>query len=396
MATRLYTVRQERPDESRADLQSPRSTATTVVGFSSSPWSDSSLSLDRSDSSLSAASCESSVSQPSSGRKQSQSQPASVESQPLSDITNLVQCMESLQLPPASCSSHSSCRSTASYTDAPLVPPPFSLIRSTPDATLAYEHYCTLFDRQGHLRAVYDPTAPYLRYRTPLLAWLVECCESELMLDALTVSSAVALLDYYCTSVPTLPTHSLQLIALCSTLLAAKYCGSEAEAPSLSQLVQCAGNVYDADQLRAAELWCLQRADWSVGVITAAHFVHHLCQPYCLQLILTHTDAPPMSHAHLTAQLERCIRFLDHVCLRSPLLCALPPSLLAASIVCAARHCIGLSSWHDGLRTVLEAEQDETIMWTGQVLDWHTTLQQQQQPQPHHQQPEQPLTGMEL
>jgi len=227
---------------------------------------------------------------------------------------------------------------------------------------------------------VYDPAAPYLRHRTPLLAWLVECCESELRLDALTVSSAVALLDYYCSTVTTLPAHSLQLIALCSTLIATKYCAAETEAPTLSQLVQCAGNVYSADQLRAAELWCLQRADWSVGVITATHFIEHLCQPYTLQLIITRDDAPPASHTHLSKQLVRCIHYLDHLCLRSPLLCALPPSLLASSIVCAARHCVGLSSWHDGLRSVLDGERDETLMWAGQVLDWHAAAQQQSQP----------------
>ena len=385
MAARLLDRRQYYSDGVRVDMHSPRSTASTVSGSCSSPSSALSLSLDRSESSFSTASCESQLSQLSSASVNSQRQ-SSHSQQPLSDVTNLVHIMEALQLPPASCTAQPS---TAGHLQ---LPPPFSLMPPMSDATLAYEHYCTLFDRQGHLRPVYDPTASYLRHRTPLLAWLVECCESELRLDELTVSSAVALLDYFCTTVPTLPAHSLQLIALCSTLLAAKYCAIEAEAPSLSQLVQCAGNVYSADQLRAAELWCLERAEWSVGVITATHFIQHLCQPYSLQLIITHNDAPPTAHAHFASHLVHCIHHLDHLCLRSPLLCALPPSLLAASIVCAARHCIGLSSWHDGLRTVLDGERDETLMWAGQVLDWYTAAQQP--PHRHHAEPL--LTGMEL
>ena len=358
---------------------------------------------------MSLASCESSSSQHSHCAAHWQSQPASAYQQPLSDITNLAHSMELLQLPPATSHSHprphSCCISSPSTAELPLLPPPFSLIRSHCDGSLAYEHHLTLFDRQGHLRPVYDPAAPYLRHRTPLLAWLVECCESELRLDELTVSSTVALLDYYCTTVPTLPAHSLQLIALCSTMLAAKYCARETEAPTLSQLVQCAGNVYTAEQLRAAELWCLQHAGWSVGVITATHFVQHLCQPYSLQLIVTHNDAPPTAHPHVTSRLVRYVRYLDRLSLRSPLLCALPPSLLAASILCAARHCIGLSRWHDGLQTVLDGERDETMMWTEQVLDWHAAAQQQQQQhqhqhlqhhQLHHHQPEHPTASMEL
>ena len=384
-------------------MQSPRSTATTVVGLGVSP--SSALSLDRSESSLSAASCDSSLSRQSAGSPPHSVPPppaasTSQQQQPLADVTNLARSMESLLLPAAASSTcHTSYCPTPYSATRPQLPPPFSLIRPPSDATLAYEHYCTLFDRQGHLRPVYDPTAPYLRHRIPLLAWLVECCESELGLDAVTVSSAVALLDYYCTSVPTLPAHSLQLIALCSTLLAAKYCAQEAEAPSLSQLVQCAGNVYSAEQLRTAELWCLQRADWSVGVITATHFVHHLCEPYSLQLILTSADAPPAAHPSLSGQLVDWLRYLDHLCLRSPLLCALPPSLLAGSLVCAARHCVGLSSWHDGLCAVLDGERDETMMWAGQVLEWHNTVQQQQQqPLPLHQQPqaEQTVASMEV
>ena len=381
----------------RSEVLSPYSTATTQYG--SSPSSAFSLSsLDRSDSALSTASFQSSRCRQSSDSAHSLSDQDvdhadQQHRQPLGDVTNLANNLQSLQLPR---SSSSSCHSHSTTKALPPLPPPFCLIRHPADATLAYEHYCTLFDRQGHLRPVYDPASHYLRHRTPLLNWLMECCETELGLEAQTVSCTVALLDYFCTTVPTLPAQSLQLIALCSVLLAAKYCECESDAPSLSTLLECAGGVYSVDQLRAAELWCLQQAGWSVGVITATHFIHHACQPYSLQLIITEDDAPSANHPHLTAQLERCIRYLDHICLRSALLCALPPPQLAASIVCAARYSLGLSGWHDGLPQVLDCARDETMMWVGRVLDWHhSEQQQQQQARPTHHL-EQPAAGMEL
>ena len=130
-----------------------------------------------------------------------------------------------------------------------------SLHRSyTPEAKfLKYVHTFPFFQK--------SPTSHShtleLRYRKDIVEWLIDICK-EMRCRRVTLFTAVRFLDRVLQSTK-VARDNLQLVAICSFMVAVKYEGPEEIVPSLSEASFLTQSQYDVDVIREVEVHILQR-----------------------------------------------------------------------------------------------------------------------------------------
>jgi len=133
----------------------------------------------------------------------------------------------------------------------------------------------------------------------------------------------------------------LQLVAMCCTLLAAKFQGPEEKVPQISELNTCSKNTYSREQIVAMEVSILQTLDWRLDVLTPLHFVDHLLALGVASLDDT-LDGAPLRESEKLEKIPRRLRqfseFFVRLCLENHEFYAFAPSLLAAASVATSRY----------------------------------------------------------
>lgn len=125
---------------------------------------------------------------------------------------------------------------------------------------------------------------------------------------------------------------NLQLVAICSFLVAVKYEGPEEIVPSLSEASFLTQSQYEVDVIREVEVHILERLKWDLTEYTSFHF---------LQFLIGNGFAVLGAEHQVTKRKNKYIKKLTYqlasTCLKTYAFEKYRPSLLAAALVAFGR-----------------------------------------------------------
>ena len=170
-----------------------------------------------------------------------------------------------------------------------------------------------------------------LRYRKDIVEWLIDICK-EMRCRRVTLFTAVRFLDRVLQSTK-VARDNLQLVAICSFMVAVKYEGPEEIVPSLSEASFLTQSQYDVDVIREVEVHILQRLKWDLTEFTSFHF---------LQFLIGNGYGVLGAEHQVTKRKNKYIKKLTYqlasACLKTYEFEKYRPSLLAASLVAFGRN----------------------------------------------------------
>jgi len=193
------------------------------------------------------------------------------------------------------------------------------------------EIYDNLRDNEQNNR-----TSDYMQFQTEintqmrgvLIDWLVEVAE-EYKLTSQTLYLTVNFIDRYLSKQQVVK-RKLQLIGICSLLLAAKY--DEIYPPTVYQLIYISDNTYQKEELFQTEQHILQTLEFKLTIATPKEF---------LRRTLKAAKADP--------QLTMLATFLCELTIIEYKYVLYLPSVIAAASVCLALHTLGRPAWNSVL-----------------------------------------------
>lgn len=190
--------------------------------------------------------------------------------------------------------------------------------------TLGDELLQTMISLESNNRE-FTPEAKFLKFRKDIVEWLTDICK-EMRCRRVTLFTAVRFLDRILQSTK-VAKDNLQLVAICSFLVAVKYEGPEEIVPSLSEASFLTQSQYDADVIREVEVHILNRLKWDLTEYTSFHFLQHFLGNTLSEL---GTKRKNRYVKKLTYQLASA-------CLKTYAFEKYRPSLLAASLLTYGR-----------------------------------------------------------
>eukprot|EP00947_MAST-08B_sp_MAST-8B-sp1_P003609 g3609.t1 len=208
------------------------------------------------------------------------------------------------------------------------------------------------------LNRKFVPGVKYLKYRRVLVDWMCEAGD-EFNLNNSTMHVAVNLLDRVLQGT-VVARNRYQLVAMCCIIIAAKYEEVEEAVPTPADMTEYAQGVFTIDHLISMEVIILNKLKWELRAITPLHFIGY----YCAKGVLFDTDH--MQGKPLVDKVPRYMKkycdFFADLCLQEYAFQQYVPSVLAASIILAARRALRIRPlWREELSTLTEHE-DKTIM----------------------------------
>ncbi|XP_019850867.1 PREDICTED: G2/mitotic-specific cyclin-A-like, partial [Amphimedon queenslandica] len=220
----------------------------------------------------------------------------------------------------------------------PLVGDSFSFVEpNNDDCSIEYAQDILSHMRQSEIQ--YHPMIDYMTkqyditniMRCILVDWLVEVCDEFHLLPE-TLFAAVAYVDRYLSQV-SVPRSKLQLVGVTCLYLSAKF--EEIHPPEISEFAYITDDTYTKKQIVKMEHEILNVLSYNLVQPTSVTFLSYY-------LKLQHNSISSI----LKERVEHLSMYLCELALQDgdPFL-KYYPSILSASALCLARHCLGLSPW---------------------------------------------------
>mmetsp|Transcript_65803 Transcript_65803/g.208264 ORF Transcript_65803/g.208264 Transcript_65803/m.208264 type:complete len:312 (+) Transcript_65803:414-1349(+) len=179
-------------------------------------------------------------------------------------------------------------------------------------------------------------TARHIRYRTMLVEWVIDVCE-DFELSLTTATTAVLYSDQVLSKVK-VPKTSLQLVAMCCVLLAAKFEEPETKVPLLHHLNECSNNLYTIELIRKMEMAVLNELGWGMTCVTPAHFLETFLALTCGATSRSDIVGGGAWQPKTVEILQRYSAFFVTICLLDmDMTTEFPPSMVAAAVIAASR-----------------------------------------------------------
>jgi len=222
-------------------------------------------------------------------------------------------------------------------------------------------------ERQGphHMRR----QSPQLDKRAQLVDWTCDVAE-KLGLCQSALHLAVKLIDLFMDG-HDIQNPQLYLVCLGALLLAAKIEEKDGNVPRCSQLNTFVKNYFPLSDFFSLELVMLNFFNWNICLPTPCYFTS-LLLPHAIQPSDHHNAGPILSFIKAQAYFQEYVEFFLKVSLCDVSFIDTLPSLLAASVIAAARRAFGLSpSWPDSLEVLTGYVEDQLSHLTTLLLFHH-------------------------
>ena len=109
---------------------------------------------------------------------------------------------------------------------------------------------------------------------TALVDWMTEVCDDR-RLTRQTVHLSVRVLDTFLAKISVRKSR-LQLVSICSILIASKYEEIDTRVPFIDELLELANHAFTIECVHQMEVLILNQLRWSVSMVTPVHFVKNL------------------------------------------------------------------------------------------------------------------------
>jgi len=215
---------------------------------------------------------------------------------------------------------------------------------------------------------IYNSKVKYLKYRRVIVDWLAEVAREHFAMQAHTTHVAVAYFDRILqTSV--VDRDRLQMVALCTLLVAAKHEEREADVPEISELVHELRYQYEPRDICEMEILVLNRLKWQLSEYTPLHFLAHFLHRGVLyedDMIQQSNNAASLKR--IRKYLRRYTNFFAELAMQDYAFQAYPSSIVAASIVVASRKAINIvPMWRPEMESLLSCKVEDIRACVTQV-----------------------------
>ena len=154
--------------------------------------------------------------------------------------------------------------------------------------------------------------------------------------------------------------NRFQLVAMVCIIVASKYEEVEERVPSPTEMTDYAQNVFSVDHLISMEVHILNKLKWELRAVTPLHFIGY----YCTKGVLFDTDS--MQEKPLVDKVPRYMKkycdFFADLCLQEYTFQQYRPSILASSIILAARRALRIRPLWRAELSVLTEHGEKDIM----------------------------------
>jgi len=186
----------------------------------------------------------------------------------------------------------------------------------------------------------YKRQSPQISKRRHLVDWTSIVAE-KLKLTSCTVHLAIKILDYF------MDGHDIQdpqlyLVCLGSLLLASKVEEKESNVPKCSELNAFTKNQFPLSDFISLEIVILKYFNWNLCLPTACYFAE-MWLPYAICETDSHNYGPIVSFREAKAYFHQYVKYFLDLAMQESVFISTPPSLLAASLLAAARAAFGLT-----------------------------------------------------
>jgi len=223
-------------------------------------------------------------------------------------------------------------------------------------------------ERQGHHHLM-RRQSPQLERRAQLVDWTCDVAE-KLGLCQSSLHLAVKLVDLFMDG-HDIQNPQLYLVCLGSLLLAAKMEEKDGNVPRCSQLNIFVKNYFPLSDFFSLEMVMLNYFNWNICLPTPCYFTS-LLLPHSIQPSDHHNAGPILSFIKAQAYFQEYVEFFLKVSLADVSFIDTLPSLLAASVIAAARRAFGLSPpWPDSLEILTGYREDQLGHITTLLLFHH-------------------------
>jgi len=213
--------------------------------------------------------------------------------------------------------------------------------------------------------------SPQLEKRVQLIDWSCDVAD-KLGLCTSTLHLAVKLVDLFMDG-HDIQNPQLYLVCLGALLLAAKIEEKDGNVPRCSQLNVFVKNYFPLSDFFSLEMVMLNYFNWNICLPTSCYFTS-LLLPHSIQPTDHHNSGPILSFPKAQAYFQEYVQFFLKVSLADVSFIDIIPSLLAASIIAAARRAFGLSPhWPDNLE-MLSGYVEEQLGHLTTLLLFHHRL----------------------
>jgi len=211
--------------------------------------------------------------------------------------------------------------------------------------------------------------SPQLEKRSQLVDWTAEVAE-KLGLHQSSLHLAVRLIDLFMDG-HDIQNPQLYLVCLGSLLLAAKIEEKDGNVPRCSQLNAFVKNFFPLSDFFSLEMVMLNYFNWNICLPTTCYFTSILL-PHAIQPSDHHNSGPILSFIKAQAYFQEYVEFFLKVSLTDVNFIDTLPSILAASVIAAARRAFGLSpTWPDKLEILTGYREDQLGHLTTLLLFHH-------------------------
>merc|ERR1719158_1208386 len=199
--------------------------------------------------------------------------------------------------------------------------------------------------------------SPQLEKRSLLIDWTKDVAE-KLGLHEGTLHLAVRLIDLFMDG-HDIQNPQLYLVCLGALLLAAKIEEKDGHVPRCSQLNAFVKNYFPLSDFFSLEMVMLNYFNWNICLPTTCYFTS-IFLPHAIQPSDHHNAGPILSFLKVSLT---DVSFIDTL-----------PSILAASVIAAARRAFGLSpTWSENLEMLTGYREDQLGHLTTLLLFHHGT-----------------------
>lgn len=190
--------------------------------------------------------------------------------------------------------------------------------------------------------------SPQANARGDLMELICEVTE-KLKLSVATTHLAVYLLDRFMDAY-LLEENHLQLLALTTVMLAAKFEDKDLDVPGIAVLNAFADNQYNAVLFKYMEINILKFFNWNIGTATVAHFAEiYLMSGVCVGDTM---EGTPITSPNVAAQTlwRATLYFLDLSIFDTVFLKWPNSQIAAACLACGRLSCQFVPTWPDALQ----------------------------------------------
>jgi len=211
--------------------------------------------------------------------------------------------------------------------------------------------------------------SPQLEKRSQLVDWTTDVAE-KMGLHQSSLHLAVKLLDLFMDG-HDIQNPQLYLVCLGSLLLAAKIEEKDGNVPRCSQLNAFVKNYFPISDFFSLEMVMLNYFNWNICLPTTC-YVTSILLPHAIHPSDHHNSGPILSYIKAQAYFQEYVEFFLKVSLVDVSFIDALPSILAASVIAAARRAFGLSpTWSDNLEVLTGYREDQLSHLTTLLLFHH-------------------------